>query len=169
MMNAKRRWISIAWALAPLLLGIPAVFSFGWAAHRLHSKALAIEAAFYGVTTVLFTSLSGQRGELGGVAGGLDLALMVVATTRAFMVRDRVFYPIVEPVASEPPEALRPIGHRRSRRHVPSHSILRSRLPGLQISCVPVRTATCSACPSRGALQHFCRDCYSSCWMSGFT
>ena len=86
--TAGRRLLSIVWAILPLLLGIPAAFTFWWAAHRLHSRALGMEAVCYGGATILAFTLAGQRGGLGTVGGGLSLALVAIATTRAFVIRD---------------------------------------------------------------------------------
>lgn len=83
-------WPSIGWALLPLLLGIPAAPCFAWAAYRLRSKALAVEATAYAVLTVAFFGMA-EDPSLGGAAGGIGIGLMVVATSRAFAIRGRVF------------------------------------------------------------------------------
>lgn len=85
------------WALAPLLLGIPSAPCFGWAAWRGRDKALAIEATCYGLATVGFFALSSQSGSANSAAGGLVLALMGVATTRALLIRRHVFFPTTHP------------------------------------------------------------------------
>lgn len=108
-----RQVVSVGWALAPLLLAIPAPFCFAWAAHRLRSHGLALEAAGYAAATVAFFVLSGQGDVSDGAAGGLGLAVMGVATARAFMIRRRLFFP-APPAASttwQPPTATPPDWH----------------------------------------------------------
>jgi hypothetical protein len=87
----------VLWALAPLLLGVPSAPCFGWAAWRRRDKALAIEATCYGLATVGFFALSSQSGSANAAAGGLGFALMGVATTRALLIRRRVFFPADHP------------------------------------------------------------------------
>jgi len=111
--DRSTRVLSVAWALCPLLLGLPAAPCFAWAARRLRSKALAAEAAAYAVVTVAFFAMSSDP-RLGGAAGGVGVGLMAVATARAFVLRRRVFgylvtgaaadngQPVAPPVGSEP-------------------------------------------------------------------
>lgn len=81
---------SVGWALLPLLLGIPAAPCFAWAAYRLRSRAVAAEAAAYAVLTVAFFGLATDP-HLGGPAGAIGIGLMALATTRAFVLRRKVF------------------------------------------------------------------------------
>lgn len=99
--------VSVAWSLLPLCLGLPAAPCFAWAAHRRRQRALAIEALGYAVVTVAAFAMSTQH-PLGTAAGFVFLALMAVATVRAFMVRRAVFGLDPEPapgVPTAPPNA----------------------------------------------------------------
>lgn len=88
-----RQWGSIGWALLPLLIGIPAAPCFAWAAYRTRRRALAVEAGVYAVVTVTFFVLAAQSGTASTASGYVGIALMLVATARAFMVRREVFAP----------------------------------------------------------------------------
>ncbi|HZT66457.1 MAG TPA: hypothetical protein VFA11_11765 [Acidimicrobiales bacterium] len=90
----SRLWVlaSVGWALAPLLLALPAGPFFGWAAWRLRSRVVAVEAALYGSATVAFFALTSQpSGTVQNVGVVVGLGVMVVATVRAFVLRARVF------------------------------------------------------------------------------
>lgn len=91
--RAGRRIVSVAWALAPLELGIPAMPCFVIAAWRRRTFALWAEAAVYGVATVVFFSLANapDGSAAQDVGGLLGAALMLVATGRALAIRRRVF------------------------------------------------------------------------------
>ena len=88
-----RRAASYLWALLPLGFGLPAAPVFAWAAWRLRSRALAVEALLYLVLTVLWIALANQQGSLSGLGSAIAVALAVVATTRALMIRSQVFFP----------------------------------------------------------------------------
>ncbi|HEY3737896.1 MAG TPA: hypothetical protein VGL26_10680, partial [Jatrophihabitans sp.] len=92
----RARWLTFAWALLPLAFALPAPPCFAWAAWRLHSRALAVEAAGYLVVCVVWIALSDAGGAVGSVGDVIAVAAGVVATARAFMVRRRLLH--------EPPE-----------------------------------------------------------------
>jgi hypothetical protein len=80
----------LLWALAPLAFGLPAGPCFAWAAWRLRSRPLAIEASAYGAVTVLWIALANQQGAASDAGSALAVVLAVVACVRAFTVRERL-------------------------------------------------------------------------------
>ncbi|HET6909593.1 MAG TPA: hypothetical protein VFH54_09665, partial [Mycobacteriales bacterium] len=90
-----RTWIGWIWALLPLLLALPAPFCFWWAAHRLRSRALVLEAWAYLVVCGVWITLAGQHSSAVSDAGAtLAVAAAVVAFVRALMLRRRLFEPV---------------------------------------------------------------------------
>lgn len=87
------RTLTLLWALLPLGFGVPAGPTFAWAAWRLRSQALAVEAAAYMTLTVVWITMVSHKGA--GVAMGTALALLLagVACWRAFVVRRRLLNP----------------------------------------------------------------------------
>jgi hypothetical protein len=104
--TSRTRWLTVLWALSPLAFGLPAGPGFAWAAWRLRSRALAIEASVYGAVTVLWIAMANQKGAASNVGAVLAIALAVVACVRAFVVRERLLGEAsLRPEAGAPPPA----------------------------------------------------------------
>jgi len=84
------RWLTLVWALLPLVFAVPAAPCFAWAAWRLRSRALAAEAGGYLAATVLWITLANQSGTLLEAGALIAIVTAIVACTRAFLLRGRL-------------------------------------------------------------------------------
>lgn len=100
-----RRVLSIVWALLPILYGLPAPLVFAFAAWRLRSRTLVVEAGAYFVAVFSAFVLMGNKRGAVAVGGVLMVAVVLVATARALVLRRRVFFSgrtVVAPTAPTP-------------------------------------------------------------------
>ncbi|GLZ12664.1 hypothetical protein Acsp04_28990 [Actinomadura sp. NBRC 104425] len=115
----KRRGLSIAWALSPVLtLGIVSPFIFAFAAARLRSRLLWLATGIYFVAwTVMFITAGLPDSGPGDAA--FSIALMIVwmgATVHAFAIRDRVFFQAPDHRSAAFQRAQLEVEHRRELR-----------------------------------------------------
>lgn len=88
--STRGRWLTLLWALSPLAYGFSSGPCFGWAAWRLRSRPLAIEALAYALVTVLALVMAGPKSGASQAGGVLIILLAAVSCARAFVVRKRL-------------------------------------------------------------------------------